>query len=164
MRKIHIFVLSLFSLFFIISCTSITNLQSLRKGNNFYVENIDTEGNSVGIDNIVIDNITFFSIKYIVLGITEKGSTPKQIWYGTVPMRTKTTLDVSKELSKAGDSLANYKYLCVQFPEGTLKKCSSYSENSDICIEIEQYEIESNKELNQIDDDLFEELERSFNQ
>ncbi len=164
MRKVFILVSSLFILFFIISCTSITNLKSYRKGNDFYVENIDSEGNTVGIDNIVIDNFTFFAIKYSILGITEKDSVPKQIWYGTVPMRTKTTLDVSKELSKVGDSLANYKYLCVQFPEGTLKKCSSYSENHDVCIEIEQYGVEPNNDLNQIDEDLFEELEKSFNQ
>ena len=104
------------------------------------------------------------TIKYNILGLTENGTSPKQLWNGTVAMRTNTTLDISKELSKTGDSLANYKYLCIQFPEGTLKKCSSYSENHDVCIDIEQYGVEPNKDLNQIDDDLFEELEKSFNQ
>jgi hypothetical protein len=162
-KKYKILFLFIFTIIFT-SCTSIQNLKSYKRGNDFYIENLDSEGNTVGIDNIVINNVTFFPIKYNILGLTEKGTSPKQLWNGTVAMRTNTTLDISKELSKTGDSLANYKYLCIQFPEGTLKKCSSYSENHDVCIDIEQYGVEPNKDLNQIDDDLFEELEKSFNQ
>ena len=163
LTKYKIFSLCIISCI-ITGCTSIQNLKSYKRGNDFYIENLDSAGNTVGIDNIVINNITFFSIRYNILGLTEKDTVPKHLWNGTVVMRTKTTLDVNKELSKVGDSLANYKYLCIQFPEGTLKKCSSYSENHDICIEIEQYGVEPNKDFNQIDDDLFEELEKSFNQ
>ncbi len=164
MQKMYKISILCLILLFITSCTTIRQLKSYRKGNDFYIENIDSEGNIIGNENIIINNITFFSINYIILGITENNTTPKQLWSGTIAMRSKDTLNVRRELFKTGESLNNYKYLYVHFPEGTLKKCSSYCEDDDIYIEIEQYGIEPNVNLNQINEELLQELEIIFNQ
>ena len=82
-KKYKIFFLCIFTIIFT-SCTSIQNLKSYKRGNDFYIENLDSEGNTVGIDNIVINNVTFFTIKYNILGLTEKGTSPKQLWNGKI--------------------------------------------------------------------------------
>ena len=163
MRKtVEKFCIFLLTVLFV-SCQSIKSLNSYRKGNSFYIQNIDSDGNIVGIDNIVINNITFFQIDFSIFGLKDINDEPKELCSSTVQMREKLTLNISKKLAEKNDSLANYKYLCVQFPKGTLKKCSAYSESDDVYIEIEQYGIEQNEMQNQIDENLFEELEKSFN-
>ena len=164
MKKIvKIFLLSIYVIL-IASCQSVRPLNSYRKGNSFYIQNIDSEGNVVGIDNFAITNITFLQIDFTVFGINDINSAPKELYSGRVHMREKSVFDISKKLSENNDSLANYKYLCVQFPKGTLRKGRAYSEHNDVCIEIEQYGMEQNEIPNQIDENLFQELDRSFNQ
>lgn len=160
-KAIRIVVVLLLCILFI-SCQSLKMLNSYRRGNSFYIENIDLDGNVVGIDNIVINNITFFSIGFTIYGLKDTASEPKQICKTTIPMRTKNTLNVERKLSEINDSLANYKYLCIQFSNGILKKGTAYSENNDVCIDIEQFGIEKNEEQNKIDENLFNELEQSF--
>ena len=163
MTKLFKVVFLLFVCAVLFSCeTTNISLNTYRRGNNFYIENANIEGTRAGSENIVINNITFFAIDYNILALTDKNTTPKLLWSGNVPMRTKITLELAKELLKLNDSLANYKYLCVQFPNGSLKKCSSYSNCNDIYIDIEQYGVETNIELNKIDESTFEELEQSF--
>ncbi len=162
-KAVRIITIFLITIIFI-SCQSIQSLNSYRRGNSFYIQNTDSEGNIVGIDNIVINNITFFQLDFAIFGLKDINSNPKELCSSSVQMREKVTLNISKKLSEKNDSLANYKYLCVQIPKGTLKKCSAYSVKNDVCIDIEQYGIEQNDIQNQIDEKLFEELEKSFNQ
>lgn len=149
------FLLGFLCLFLFESCQSSRVINSYRKGNNYYIENIDTDGNIIGIDNIVINNCTFFSIDFIIYGLNDLSSKPKLICSKNVQMRTNLKIFLYEDIS-------NYKYILVKFPNGTLKKCTSFVENNDMYIEIEQYGIEKNEEQNRIDEDLLEEVESVF--
>ena len=161
-KKIFVFFLSIFIVTFIGCVSTPVMLNTYKKGSVFYIENIDKQGNIIGLDNIVINNITFFTIKYEVLGINDLKSNSKIICEGTVSGRDDEKIYMNNFFSNTRDPLSNYKYICIRFPEGTLKKCSAYCDDDDVFIDIEQFGGEKNTDIYSIDEDLFIELEKAF--
>ncbi len=164
MKKVNSVLFLLLIFFIFLGCASIpVFLKTYKKGNAFYIENIDDQGKVIGLDNIVINNITFFTIKYEVLGINDLQSMPKVLDEGNVSGRDEKKIYMNNYFSNSKDSLSNYKYICIRFPEGSFKKGSAYCDDDDVFIDIEQYGEDKDKSEFFINEELFIELEKAFN-
>jgi len=162
--KLQQFFLYLFVFVFLfVSCSSvqIAILRSERVGNTVYIENSDDEGNIIGIDNLIINNITFFPIDFIIYGIKNIDDTSSEIYKSKVNFRSQELLTLSEDIK---NTINQYKYFCIQFSQGTLKKCSAYIEDRNLIIDIEQFGIEPCDDKNEIDPKVFIDLEKKFNQ